>query len=93
MTTGGQNNAPKIIQASDLVTFYANGARIVESEYELRIYFSEQAPPDPSDSSSQPIAVEKVCIIMAPKFVERFVTLFYELGGPGGEEKEINSYK
>lgn len=93
MATEGQDNAPKIIQASDLVTFYANGARIVESEYEFRIYFSEQLPPNPSDRSAQSTSVEKVCIIMAPGFFERFVPLFHELGGPGGGEKEIDSYR
>ena len=72
MAGEGQDNAPKIIQAPDLVTFYANGWRIVESEYEFRIYFSEQIPPNPSDASGQPTSIERVCVIMAPRCLAEF---------------------
>ena len=71
-----QHREPKITQASDLVTFYANGARFVQSEYDLRIYFSEQVPPNPSDPSTQSTTIEKVCIIMSPFFAWGFYRLF-----------------
>ncbi len=93
MEAEAQDKAPEITQAPDLVTFYANGARIVQSEYDVRIYFSEQVSPPRADSAGQSTAVEKVCIIMAPKFAEEFHVLFSSLGGPKGDQSEIDSYR
>ena len=76
MASPKQENKPKFIQSPDLVTFYANGARIVSSEYEARVYFSDQVPPSPAGPSGPSIATERVCVIMAHKFAERFAWHF-----------------
>jgi hypothetical protein len=78
MASGEKKSKPKIVQAPDLVTFYANGARIVKSEYEGRIYFSDQVPPDPSDPSGQSTSVERVCVIMAPRFAAQLSEQIYD---------------